>query len=376
MADKVGKSANCDSPANGIQLQFQLNYKGATSRSFVLDIDIAIPGQGITAIFGGSGSGKTSLLRCIAGLEQSAVGCVRVNGDIWQNGTTFIPTYQRSLGYVFQEASLFEHLNAKDNLLYAVKRSNCVGDPDLFAQVVQVMGIENVLIQFPEQLSGGERQRVAIARAILSQPKLLLMDEPLASLDPARKLEILPYLEKLRSSFNIPIVYVTHSVDEIVRLAEHVVILQQGRVLAQGGVTELFSDAELPLGGSHEIGAVLDCKLVATDNQWHLMKMAFDGGELWLPYVEREQASRQRVRVLASDVSLTLSPHTDSSILNVLSGTITNIIHDQDPAMSIVRLKVGECYLLARLTQKSLKNMALETNNTVWIQIKSAAIVR
>jgi molybdate transport system ATP-binding protein len=360
----------------GIQARFQLGYGQSAKSSFKLDVDIDIPGQGITTIFGESGSGKTSLLRCIAGLEKNAAGSLNVNGELWQNSSVFVPTHKRSLGYVFQEASLFTHLTAMGNLRYAIKRSNQNAVPDLLKQVVNVMGIEGILSQFPQQLSGGEKQRVAIARALLSQPTLLLMDEPLASLDTARKLEILPYLERLRSHFNIPILYVSHAVDEIVRLADHAVIMQQGRVIAQGGITELFSRVDLPLGVNNEVGAILECKVVQRDTQWHLMRVAFDGGELWLPNVENTQNNRQRIRVLASDVSLTLTPHTDSSILNVLSGYIAEIIDDQDPAMSLIRLKVGESYLLARLTQKSLQNLALTLGKGIWIQIKSAAIVR
>ncbi|GAC19280.1 molybdenum ABC transporter ATP-binding protein [Paraglaciecola arctica] len=362
--------------AKGIQAQFQLNYRQSAKTHFELDIDIDIPGQGITAIFGGSGSGKTSLLRCIAGLEQNATGSLMVNDELWQDTSVFVATHKRSLGYVFQEASLFEHLTAMGNLRYAIKRSAQTTNPELLTQVVSVMGIESILSQFPQQLSGGEKQRVAIARALLSQPKLLLMDEPLASLDTPRKLEILPYLERLRSSFNIPILYVSHAVDEIVRLADHLVIMEQGKVLAQGGITELFSRADLPLGVSNEVGAIVECKVVERDTQWHLMRVAFDGGELWLPNVANKDSNSQRIRVLASDVSLTLTSHTDSSILNVLSGQIAEIINDQDPAMSLVRLKVGKSYLLARLTQKSLQNLALTLGKSVWIQIKSAAIVR
>jgi molybdate transport system ATP-binding protein len=389
MVDKATKTARSDkavSSVQGIQASFKLGYAQSAKSTFDLDIDIDIPGQGITTIFGESGSGKTSLLRCIAGLEKNASGCLNVNGELWQNSSFFVPTYKRSLGYVFQEASLFEHLSAIGNLRYAIKRSNQTASPELFEQVVGVMGIEGILDQFPEQLSGGEKQRVAIARALLSQPRLLLMDEPLASLDTARKLEILPYLERLHSSFNIPILYVSHAIDEIVRLADHAVIMHKGRVIAQGGITELFSRTDLPLGVSHEVGAILDCKVVQTDNQWHLMRVAFNGGELWLPNVENQQGNLQgdlrrirrirRIRVLASDVSLTLTPHTDSSILNVLSGLITDIIKDKDPAMSLIRIKVGDSYLLARLTQKSLQNMALTLGKSIWIQIKSAAIVR
>jgi molybdate transport system ATP-binding protein len=379
MADKSKKIKvlnKPETPAQGIQASFYLRYATPAKPTFTLDIDINMPGQGITAIFGESGSGKTSLLRCIAGLEKNASGSLNVNGECWQETCVFVPTHKRSLGYVFQEASLFDHLTAMGNLHYAIKRNHQAVNPKLLNQVISVMGINGILTQFPQQLSGGEKQRVAIARALLSQPKLLLMDEPLASLDTARKLEILPYLERLRSLFNIPILYVSHAVDEIVRLADHIVIMRQGKVITQGGITELFSRTDLPLGVSNEVGAILECNVVEKDKKWHLMRVTFDGGELWLPNVENKQNNTQRIRILASDVSLTLSPHTDSSILNVLSGRIVEIINDEDPAMSLVRLKVGGNYLLARLTLKSLQKLDLALGKSIWIQIKSAAIVR
>jgi molybdate transport system ATP-binding protein len=376
MADKIEMFNKSKYSAQGIHASFQFSYEQRVKDAFNLDVDLKMPGQGVTAIFGESGSGKTTLLRCIAGLEKNISGCLRVNGEIWQDTSEFVPTHKRNLGYVFQEASLFEHLSALENLRYAIKRSKQADKANILEQVVNVMGIEGILSQYPEQLSGGEKQRVAIARALLSQPKLLLMDEPLASLDTARKLEILPYLERIRSSFNIPILYVSHAVDEIVRLADHVVIMQQGKVVARGGVTELFSKVDLPLGVSNEVGAILECTVEEKDKQWGLMRVAFAGGELWLPNVEGKQNNSQRVRVLASDVSLTLSAHSDSSILNVLSGEIAEIIDDQDSAMAMVRLIVGESYLLARLTKKSLHNLDLKLGKSVYIQIKSAAIVR
>ena len=376
MANKIKTLDTSIESARGIKARFQFSVKQFATETFTFDIDLTIPGQGVTALFGESGSGKTSLLRCIAGLEKNISGCLSVNGELWQDASVFVPTHKRSLGYVFQEASLFEHLTAMGNLRYAIKRNNQAANSQLLEQVISVMGIESILSQFPQQLSGGEKQRVAIARALLSQPRLLLMDEPLASLDNARKYEILPYLERLRSSFNIPILYVSHAVDEIVRLADHAVILRQGKVIAQGGITELFSRADLPLGVSNELGAILDCKVLERDKQWHLMRVAFNGGELWLPNVENKHNTTQRIRVLARDVSLTLSPHSDSSILNALSGEIVDIINDQNPAMVLVRLKVGKSYLLARLTQKSLQKLALAVGQIIWIQIKTAAILR
>ncbi|MBU3001888.1 molybdenum ABC transporter ATP-binding protein [Paraglaciecola arctica] len=372
--EKLGESnaARCDV----IKARFQTSYQPRANDHFELNVDIDIPGQGVTAIFGESGSGKTTLLRCIAGLESNVTGRLRVNGELWQDHKICLATHKRSLGYVFQEAYLFEHLTAFGNLQYAIKRSVQPANSDFLEQVINVMGIECNLSQLPEQLSGGERQRVAIARALLTRPKLLLMDEPLASLDTPRKLEILPYLERMRSSFNIPIVYVSHAVDEIVRLADHVVIMQSGKNIAQGDIAQLFSRIDLPLGIGNEVGAILECNIVARDMKWHLMRVAFDGGNLWLPIVDNSDNSTLRVRVLANDVSLTLTPHSDSSILNVLSGQIVEVVNDQAPAMALVRLKVGESYLLARITQKSLQSLSLIKGKSVYIQIKSAAIVR
>ncbi|MEP1447990.1 MAG: molybdenum ABC transporter ATP-binding protein [Paraglaciecola sp.] len=372
--EKLGESNAARSDI--IQARFQTSYQPRANHHFELNVDIEIPSQGVTAIFGESGSGKTTLLRCIAGLESNITGFLRVNGELWQDQKLCLATHKRSLGYVFQEAYLFEHLTALGNLQYAINRSVQPADSDFLEQVINVMGIKNNLSQLPEQLSGGERQRVAIARALLTQPKLLLMDEPLASLDTPRKLEILPYLERLRSSFNIPIVYVSHAVDEIVRLADHVVVMRNGENIAQGNVAQLFSRIDLPLGIGNELGAIVECTIVERNTEWHLMRVAFDGGSLWLPVVENSDNSTLRVRVLASDVSLALTPHSDSSILNILSGQIVEVVNDQEPAMALVRLKVGESYLLARITQKSLQSLGLVSGKSIYIQIKSAAIVR
>ena len=199
-------------------------------------------------------------------------------------------------------------------------------------------------------------------------------------IDTASKLEILHEKEGLSRSININILYVRNEVDEIVRLADYAVVMRQGKVIAKGDITELFSRTDLPLGVSNEVGAILECNVVERDKKWHLMRVAFDGGELWLPDVENSQSNSQsnlqRIRVLANDVSLTLTPHKDSSILNVLSGEVVEIIDDQDQAMSMIRLKLGQNFLLARLTKKSLQNLALTLGKSIWIQIKSAAIVR
>lgn len=341
-----------------------------------LDIDTVIPTAGVTAIFGHSGSGKTSLLRCIAGLEKAQQGRLIVNDTCWQDTDTFLPTHKRPIGYVFQEASLFSHLTAQKNLTYAIKRADQPVSPEFYQRVINVMGIESILKRYPSQLSGGERQRIAIARALLIQPRLLLMDEPLAALDHQRKQEILPYLERLNKSFNIPILYVSHSMDEVARLADHILVLDKGKIVAEGELTEVFSRIDLPQRLEKESGVILNGKVIEKDKQWHLMRIAFAEGHIWLPDSGEVLEQAVRIRVLAKDVSLALSNHEDTSIVNRIPVTVTDIKSDQDKAMSLVRLTMGSEYVVAKLTQRSVHSLNLTLGLNVWAQIKSAAIVR
>ena len=363
-----------DSPAHGLHARFQLRYPGQPTDAVSLDVDLALPGRGVTAIFGQSGSGKTTLLRCIAGLEKTSQGRLTVNGDTWQDSTIFMPTHRRPLGYVFQESSLFAHLTAGGNLRYAVKRSDAPPSRDLYDRVIALMGIEPILQKHPHQLSGGERQRVAIARALLIQPRLLLMDEPLASLDAARKQEILPYLEKLHAEFDLPILYVSHAMDEVARLADHVVLLQHGKAVAEGAVGEVFSRLELPLPAGNDAGVVWRCRVVEKDTRWHLARVACAGGELWLRDAGDAIGRQIPVRIRAKDVSLTLACHDDSSILNRLPVEVVDIATDADEAMALVRLRSGTEHLIARLTYRSVDHLALRPGQALWAQIKSVAI--
>lgn len=365
-----------------IHARFLLNYSNLKRKysrldkqAFSLDVDIKLPNNGITAIFGVSGSGKTSLLRCIAGLDKADHGYISVNDRVWQSDSQFLPTHKRPLAYVFQEASLFPHLTAQGNLDYAIKRSDGVTEAS-YQQVLAVMGLNSTLQRYPNQLSGGERQRVAIARALLIQPQLLLMDEPLASLDAHRKQEILPYLEKLRSAFDIPIFYVSHSLDEITRLADHVVLMDQGKVAAQGHLMDVFSRIDLPFNLGDETGVVIFGHITERDAQWGLARIAFNGGELWVRDQGDAIGQRLRVRLLAKDISLALSSHEDSSILNKLSVKVDEISDDSDASMVLVKLKLGSEYLIARLTKKSLHQLQLIEGKQVWAQIKSVAITR
>lgn len=364
--------------AEQVQLAFNLSYHNKaklTQDSFALSVNTSVPAKGITAIFGHSGSGKTTLLRCIAGLEPKAKGQLSIAGQIWQDANNFLPTHKRSLGYVFQEASLFEHLTAKDNLTFAIKRADKPFDETLYQKVLEIMGIENMLTRYPSQLSGGERQRVAIARALLIQPKILLMDEPLAALDLARKQEILPYLEKLRDNVDIPILYVSHAMDEVARLADHTLMLADGQVIAEGEVSQVFSRLDLPSQFQQDTGVIIKAQVIEKDEQWHLMRVAFSGGDLWLKDSGENIGQTVRVRVLARDISLALAAHQDSSILNRLQAKVIEIKEDKNEALALVRLQVGDEFFLARLTRRSLAHLQITVDKLIWAQVKSVAIV-
>lgn len=362
-----------------IKANFALGYNTSDANPFQLQVDLTLPGGGITAIFGQSGSGKTTLLRCLAGLQQASQGELEVNGDVWQNATTFLPTHKRPLGYVFQEASLFEHLTVQGNLNYARKRAHRGQVLLADDQVVEMMGITPLLNRHAAQLSGGERQRVAIARALLINPQLLLMDEPLAALDTARKQEILPYLENLRAELDIPIIYVSHALDEVARLADHMVVLDEGKVKAQGELAEVLARLDLPLAISADVGVVVDARITDRDSRWHLMRVAFSGGELWLADTNEALGQTIRIRILARDVSLALDDHADSSILNRLPATVLEVVPDQDPAMRLVGLQLGTTRttrITARLTHRSCEHLQVQPSRQLWAQIKSVAVVR
>jgi molybdate transport system ATP-binding protein len=352
-----------------LRLQFTL-----TRADFALNINLQLPGRGVTALFGPSGCGKTTLLRCIAGLEHAS-GSLMVNEEVWQDATHFTPTHQRAIGYVFQEASLFPHLSVRGNLQYGMKRANgnsaVVIDP-----IIDLLGIRALLDRKPEGLSGGERQRVAIARALAVDPKLLLMDEPLAALDLKRKQEILPYLDRLQATLEIPILYVTHSPDEVVRLAHHLVVMDAGSVVASGELADTLSRLDLPVRLGNEVGVVIEAIVGSIESQWHLTRMDFDGGSVWIRDPGLALGAGARVRILASDVSLAREQPGKSSIQNVLQGQIDGIRNDEHPGLALVRIKVGRAVLLARVTQRAISELALKVGDPVWTQVKSVALAR
>ncbi len=357
------------SAMNGIDARFRLDWPG-----FSLDVDLALPGRGVTALFGHSGSGKTTLLRCIAGLERPSLGALTVNGEVWQDGQRCLPTHQRPLGYVFQEASLFPHLSVLDNLRYGMKRSAAAQRVSL-DQAITMLGIDPLLDRKPDRLSGGERSRVGIARALAVSPRLLLMDEPLAALDHDRKQEILPYLERLHDELDIPVLYVSHAPDEVARLADHLVVLQAGRVLASGPLGETLARIDLPIRLGEDAGVVIDAHIAERDTDWHLARVEFAGGSLWVRDSGHALGRPVRVRILARDISIAREKIEHTSIQNILPARITAIGNDTHPALALVRMNVGAAPLIARLTKRSAAQLDLREGMAVWAQIKAVALI-
>ncbi len=356
-----------------IQARFRLDWPG-----FVLDVDLAFPSRGVTALFGPSGSGKTTLLRCIAGLERAPQGFLSIDGQVWQNGKHWVPTHKRLLGYVFQETSLFSHLSVAGNLRYGQKR--IVADERIsMDQAIELLGIGPLLDRKPERLSGGERSRVGIARALAVSPRILLMDEPLAALDFKRKQEVLPYLERLHNELDIPVVYVSHSSDEVARLADHLVVLEGGRVVASGPLSETLVRLHSPIPLGEDVGAVIDGTVGTIDSTWHLARLDFAGGSLWTPDRDLSVGRRVRVRILARDVSLACLHPERSSIQNVLQGRVDAIADDQHPGLTLVRVRVGKdedaSTLVARLTKRAAAALELAVGQELWVQVKSVALM-
>ena len=343
---------------------------------FELDVDLQLPGQGVTALFGPSGCGKTTCLRSLAGLER-AQGRVTVNQTVWQDDASrqWLPTHQRALGYVFQEASLFPHLSVQRNIDYGLRRTPHERRKVSKERAVELLGIAHLMDRMPATLSGGERQRVAIARALATSPEVLLMDEPLAALDAQRKAEVLPYLEQLQRHLRIPVIYVSHSMDEVARLAQHMVLLGAGKVLAQGSVTELLSSLDLPLAHGDVASSVVHAAVHDHDAADHLSTLIFDGGRLQLVMARpRELGSQVPLRVQARDVSLSLLRPEGSSILNILPVQVLGLRED-GPGQVMVSLQAGGTRLLARITQHSAKALQLQAGMPVYAQIKGMALL-
>ena len=345
--------------------------------SFLLDARFS-SGAGVTALFGRSGAGKSTVLNLIAGLARPDEGRIIVDGRTLYQSTSRVdlPPHARRVGYVFQEGRLLPHLTVRHNLVYGglFNKSN---QPVLgFAQAVELLGIGHLLERRPGALSGGEKQRVAIGRALLASPAVLLLDEPLAALDAPRKAEILYDVERLRDEVRIPIVYVSHSLEEVIRLADSMVLMSEGKVLAAGPVREMTSRVELrPYLGRHEGGAVIEGRVVGQDLESGLARIEFGGGALEIPDVEALPGEAVRIRVRARDVSLALARPTGLSIRNILAGTVVSLGEGEGTSLD-VRLDLGGTPLIARITRKSAGELGLRPGLAVFALVKSVSIDR
>ena len=351
--------------------------------AFTLDVALSLPARGVSALFGPSGCGKTTLLRCLAGLERAPGGRVVVDGEVWQDAAAnvFVPTHRRAVGVVFQEASLFEHLDVRANVEFGWKRLAPAQRRISVDDAVEWTGIESLLGRATTGLSGGERQRVAIARALAVSPRVLLMDEPLAALDAARKAEILPAIERLNELSGITIVYVSHAIAEVARLADHVVLMEAGKAVASGAVAELLSRLDLPLPPGEDAGVVLLGEVGALDAPWHMARLDVPGASFWTRDRALPVGHRIRLRVLARDVSLSLVAQPDSSIVNQIPATVEALADDAHPSQVLVRVRtqmgLGQdgSALLARVTRRSAQALALAPGKAVWAMVKSVALL-
>ena len=341
--------------------------------SFNFECDLTIPTQGVTAIFGASGSGKTTLLRTIAGLDHHANGVLSVAGEVWQNESKFKAPHERSIAYVFQEASLFEHMNVQANLHYAARRASD-DDPGISVDdAIALLELQALLFKQPSVLSGGERQRVAIARALCAKPKLLLMDEPLAGLDAGAKTRLLPLLESALRELGIACLYVSHSLDEVSQLADNVVLLDAGKVIAQGEIQSLLTQLDLPLAQHDGAESIVPATVAEYDEEYGITYLDSDVGRFAMVRKTHEHGSLVRIRVLARDVSLTLNPQTETSILNIFVATVTQLQPFGESQIT-VKLLANKTPLLARITRKSADLLNLKTGLQVYAQVKTVTL--
>lgn len=352
-----------------LNVEFTLNFNG-----FSLEISQTLPASGVTALFGRSGSGKSSLLRVIAGLETRAKGSVAWGAEVWQGPQHFTPPHKRGLGYVFQDTRLFPHLSVAQNLSYADKRAKGLPGPAM-DDIITALDLGPLLPRTPATLSGGEASRAAIGRALLTRPRMLLMDEPLAALDANRKAEILPYLERLRDQIGTPILYVSHQMAEVTRLANHLLLMDAGRITHAGPLETLLSDpATAPALGLREAGAIISATLTAQEGDG-LSRLTCATGPLYLPQINAPLGSRLRIRILAHDVILARAAPVGLSALNILPATITAIRQGDGPGV-IVQLRIGEELILSRITARSATTLGLAIGQPCFAILKSVAVAQ
>lgn len=344
---------------------------------FSLEVAVAIKPTGVTALYGPSGSGKSTLLKLLAGLERgSATDQINISsdGDIWQDARHFVPPHKRHVGFVFQQPQLFPHLDVRGNLDYASRRAGSQQSPPL-NQVCDWLGINHLLTASPTKLSGGEAQRVAIARVLLSGARCLLMDEPLGSVDHVARLQILPYIDRLRRLLDIPIVYVSHGLDEITYLADEVYMLEQGRIKAAGTVFELASSLTLNSQEGDAAAAVVEARVEYHDQSFGLTCLRLGGQSIHVSLCSQPPGTDIRLRIPARDVSLALQAPVQTSILNVLEGVVSELEPLSTNPSLLVRVQVGGQYILSRITRKSLLQLDLQPGRAVYVQIKTVALL-
>jgi molybdate transport system ATP-binding protein len=346
----------------------------ACDQGFSLQLACEIPGKGITAIYGPSGSGKSSLLDCIAGLRDPAPGSViRLGSHVWLGNGLSVPAWERRIGYVFQDARLFPHLNVQQNLHYPIARRSTPGAIS-FDQVVAWLALADLLTHATQTLPAGQNQRVAIGRALLTAPRLLLLDEPLANLDHAARQQCLQCLQRVSDELCLPILYVSHDIEEVSQIADHLVLLEGGRLVEQGSLLELCSRLDTRLSHEEQAAAVVTAQVKSHDISFGLTELDVAGNRLFVNLLAHAPGHSRRVRIPARDVSVCRQRPRDSSILNILPAVIMEI-EETSAARLLLRLSLGSQYLLARVTRKSVVELGLRVGDNVYAQIKSTALL-
>ena len=341
---------------------------------FSIQADFKIPAKGALGIFGHSGSGKTTILRCIAGLEKNIRGSITFNGQIWLNDDIQLSSQARNIGYIFQEGLLFPHMTVATNLEYGQKRNKQSSPSGIDKQhLLELLNIGHLLNRQPHKLSGGEKQRVAIARALLKNPQMLLMDEPLAALDEKRKQEILPFLEDLYNELNIPMLYVSHSLNEVSRLCDHMLVMNQGKIQFSGNMRDTLVSPQSPLATADNAAAILKARVIHLDDEFQISTVETVSGNHLQVQGLLKLNQHIRLRILANNISLCKTPADDSSILNILSGRINKILEEKN-ANALLQISSGDDIFLARITRKSYQQLQLAPGQSIFIQIKAIAM--
>ena len=353
----------------------KLTLECGGSDNFTLSLDTTLSGSGVTGIFGSSGSGKTTLLDCIAGLRRAESGSTLTWGDtVWQNGSEFLPTWQRQVGVVFQDGRLFPHLNVQQNLNYATDRCQPGNTTPDWDRVITWLQLQRLLNRLPDTLSAGQRQRVAIARALLSSPALLLLDEPMANLDHGARAACIACLQQVRSELNIPMLYVSHDIQELAQLADDLLVLENGRIIEQGAFLDISSRVDTTLAHAANAAAIATGTVVEHDTRYGLSRLDVEGQSIWVNLIAAPLGQQRRIRIPARDVSICCERPQATSILNVLPVTLTEVETSSGPSV-LLRLQLGDQFLLARLTRKSAETLNLRPGDALFAQIKSAALL-